>query len=63
MIQITIEYEPETGRIACHRPSDPILALGLLERAKVMVAADLHGITPSPILKAGAGVVAAAPGN
>lgn len=53
-ITITIHYDPRTGAISCERPQDAILALGILERSKIMVAADLHGLKQSPIVGADA---------
>lgn len=39
--KITIEYDLEGGQIKAEYPSDPVLALGMLECTKVLIASKL----------------------
>lgn len=39
--KITIEYDLESGQIKAEYPLDPVLALGMLERTKVLIASKL----------------------
>ena len=46
MIEITISYDPNTGRVRMSHPADPVLTLGVLERAKALYTAKLDKPAP-----------------
>lgn len=46
MIEVKIEYNPKTGAVRMSHPNDPVMTLGIIERAKALYVSKLDRAKP-----------------